>query len=116
MRGVIKIAIVLLLVVAIIFIAQPLINKDTAPASNIENLENIDGIRNISAKTDGNDVTLKIIVENDLPENQARTKAEEVVNQIDVEGKKIVFSLLYEHGYLIGQGGLEVDDRDIQWD
>lgn len=116
MRGIIKIAIVLLAVVAILFVAQPIINKDTNEISNIDSLENIEGIRNISTQSIEEDITLKIIVENDLSESEARLRAEEVLGQIDAEGKNIVFSLLYEHGYLIGQGALNADSREIKWD
>lgn len=116
MKGIIKIAIALLLLVAVFFVAQPIINKDTASISNIEELESIEGIKRISTESNEENITLKIIVENDLSENEAREKAERVVKEIDVEDKRIVFSLLYEHGYLIGQGSLDTDDRDIDWD
>ncbi len=116
MRGIIKIAIILLAVVAILFVAQPIINKDTNEISNIDSLENIEGIRNISTQSIEEDITLKIIVENDLSESEARLRAEEVLGQIDAEDKNIVFSLLYEHGYLIGQGALNADSREIKWD
>ena len=116
MRGIIKIAIVLLLLVAVFYVAQPIINKDTASISNIEELESIEGIRKISTESNEKNITLKIIVENDLSENEAREKTEEVLNEIDVENKRVVFSLLYEHGYLIGQGSLDSDNKDINWD
>lgn len=116
MRGIIKIAIALLIVAAILFALRPIINKDASDISNIESLESIEGIRNISSQSDQESITLKIIVENDLSENQARVRAEELIGQIDAEDKNIVFSLLYEHGYLIGQGGLKADSREIKWD
>lgn len=116
MRSIIKIALVLALIGIVLFVAQPLINKGNAPISNIEQIENIDGIRSVTAQSEEDRIILKILVENDLSEQEARIITEQAIESIDEKDKKITFSLLYEHGYLIGQGSLDVDNREIQWD
>lgn len=116
MRNLIKIALVLALIGIILTVAQPIVNKRNEPISNIEEIENIDGIRSITVQSEDDSLILKILVENDLSEVEARAITEQAIESIDEENKKITFSLLYEHGYLIGQGTLDVDNREIEWD
>lgn len=110
-----KIILALIILTVILVIAQPILNKDTPPISNIEELEDIDGIKNITTQRDDDNINLKILVENDISEEKARNSLEEVVKRIEPRDKKIIFSLLYEHGYLIGQGSIDVNEEEIKW-
>lgn len=116
MRSMIKIALVFALIGIILTVAQPIVNKKNAPISNIEEIASIDGIRSITVQAEDDTLILKILVENDLSEVEARDITERAIKSIDENTKKISFSLLYEHGYLIGQGSLDVGNRQIQWD
>lgn len=106
---------VLMIIGVLLIIAQPIINTVLYPIPNIKDLESTEGVRQISVQSKKENLTLKILVENDLSEQEARNITEEVINKIDVEDKKIIFSLLYEHGYLIGQGTFDTNEREIRW-
>ncbi len=115
MKNIIKIALALLILAVILILSQPIINKSKSTISNIEQLQTIEGIKKISIQSEENNITLKVLVENDLSQDEARYRVEEALKQIDVEDKKILFSVLYEHGYLIVQGRYKAGE-DIKWD
>lgn len=116
MRNVVKIAMVLALIGILLFAARPLLNVSRAPVSNIEEIESIAGIRSVGVQSEDDSIVLKILVENDLSEEEARDITERAIRSIDEDYNNITFSLLYEHGYLIGQGTLDGGNREIEWD